>query len=49
MFVQDVKIFAAIGFTLLLVVIALFYEVAVWRECLGDYSWWYCLRILSAR
>lgn len=23
------------------------YEVAVWRECMTDHSWWYCLRILS--
>jgi hypothetical protein len=23
------------------------YEVAVWRECLGSQSWWYCLRVLG--
>ena len=25
----------------------IFYEVAVWRECLIDHSFWYCLRILG--
>lgn len=25
----------------------LWYEYAVWGECLKDHSWWYCMRILS--
>jgi hypothetical protein len=30
---------------LLLLVIG--YEVLVWRECLVDRPWWYCLRLLG--
>lgn len=25
------------------------YEIAVWRECMSDHPWWYCLRIIGAR
>jgi hypothetical protein len=37
---------AAIAVVLLLGLL-LTYEVMVWRECLSDQSWWYCLRILG--
>lgn len=23
------------------------YELALWRECLIDHPWWYCLRVLA--
>jgi hypothetical protein len=23
------------------------YEIAVWDECLKKHSWWYCMRILG--
>jgi hypothetical protein len=25
------------------------YEVALWRECLVDKPWWFCLHILSSK
>ena len=31
---------------LLLIAGVIWYEVIVWRECLTDHSWWYCLRII---
>lgn len=26
---------------------AIWYEMTVWRECLADHPWWYCLRIIG--
>ena len=28
-----------------LIGLAIAWEIAVWRECLADHSWWYCLRV----
>ncbi len=44
------RIAAIIGIVALVVAIvagAIGYEVAVWRECLKDHPWWYCLATIQ--
>jgi len=36
-----------IAFVVALIPALIWYEVIVWRACLADNPWWYCLRILS--
>jgi len=33
--------------TATILLLILFYEVAVWRECIVSHPWWFCLRILG--
>lgn len=30
-----------------LAVLAVYWEVTSWGECLDSHSWWYCLRLLG--
>lgn len=40
------RIAVAIG-VVALVALIIGYEIAVWRECIADHPWWYCIRILG--
>jgi hypothetical protein len=39
--------FGTFVFFFMLIAFSIWYEVAIWNECLMTNSWWYCLRILS--
>jgi hypothetical protein len=32
----------------LLIMLAALIELSMWKECLRDHSWFYCVRVLSA-
>ena len=37
----------AIALVVAIFIAAGIYEVAMWRECLSDHSWLFCLRVLG--
>lgn len=44
---DNIKIIMFCLVPVVLLALGIWYEVAVWNECLVDHPWWYCLRVIG--